>query len=271
MGWPAMALASGRAPGLARLFPLGPSAAAMGASQLSIAAAGEPCGRHIEDTSQYEPRIPQHQVPEEPFPRRWVIDDPRHVQDIRDQAEATIQAEADTANPGGSQHHPMDPAVLPGAHEGERQQTTADLEDAGGQVGDEPHRPARCRWLLERLEAGTAPGGPEEAQGGEEESPTTSCCGRPPCPPKGRRLLLDARCRRHVTPRAPAPPSPSSAWSSTQPCPSNDNSMVRHGINTRPVRKQGAATALTISAEHYLLLHMPCMPCACACQVHHCR
>src|SRR5260370_33612414 len=42
MGWPAMALASGRAPRLARLFPLGPSAAAMGASQLSIAAAGGP-------------------------------------------------------------------------------------------------------------------------------------------------------------------------------------------------------------------------------------
>ena len=134
----------GRAPQLVQFFPLGSGAAATGSSQLSIAAAGEPCGRHIEDTSQYEPRIPQHQVPEEPFPRRWVIDDPRHVQAIRDQAEAAIQAEADTANPGSSQHQPMDPAVLPGARQRQRQQAAADLEDAGGQVGDEPHL---C-WLL---------------------------------------------------------------------------------------------------------------------------
>src|SRR5258708_24730395 len=103
MGWPAMALASGRAPRLARLFPLGPSAAAMGGSQLSIAAAGEPCGPPIEDTSQYQPRLPQHQGPKEPFPRRWGIDDPPHVQDIRDPAPAPIHAEAATPPPAA--HH----------------------------------------------------------------------------------------------------------------------------------------------------------------------
>ena len=62
----------------------------MGGSNVSIAALGEPCGRDKEGTSQYEPRVPQHQVPEEPFPRGWVIDNSRHVQDIRDQAEAAI-------------------------------------------------------------------------------------------------------------------------------------------------------------------------------------
>src|SRR5260370_13020680 len=58
MGWPAMALASGRAPRLARLFPLGPSAAAMGGSQLSIAAAGGTLGPHQRDPSQHQPPHP---------------------------------------------------------------------------------------------------------------------------------------------------------------------------------------------------------------------
>jgi hypothetical protein len=197
--------ACGRAPRLARLVPSGYGAAATGGSQLSIAAAGEPRGRHIEATPQHEPRIPQHQVPEEPFPRRGVSDDPRHVENIRDEVETTIQAEADAANPGGSQQQPMEPAVLPGAHEGERQQTTADLEDAGSRVDDEPRRPARRGLLFEWLEAGLAPGGPGEAQGREEEGLRTGRSGHPSCPVAGRRARSSTHTRslRHVTPRSP--------------------------------------------------------------------